>query len=43
MKSPRAIEWRYLHDSTFSRFDGDTLYWRVTDGRTDTRRQHVPR
>ena len=37
--SPLAIVWRCLCDPMFSRFVRDGRM----DGRTDTRRQHVPR
>jgi len=40
--SPGPIVWHYLCDSTYSR-DRHTITHRQTDGRTDTRRRHVPR
>jgi len=46
-KSPRPIVWHYLRDPTFSHFhtipECDRHTHRQTDGRTDTRRRHVPR
>ena len=45
-KSPWAIVWRCLRDPTFTfdlTFSRFVQYRRVTDGRTDTRRQHTPR